>query len=427
MSSPGRKARSTVNQQMKAGLNAVKDFLSGRSGEAKIDDGGDQATREVVAAELLAAMSGQSVVDQNSPMPSATDTQEIPRFETDSTTPETTTEENLSSEVTEEVIESGNAPDPTEQDQSDSSLGQEQERARQLFLDHGYFDEAVEKLGSDKPPAERAAAARALGLFGSQRGTPHLIAAMFDDDPEVRSAAEEALAQISDPTVAAAEVSEAPEAASEPRLPVPGVEVSEAAPMKPASVAIESIISNVDEIEAVANVAGSEATDAENQLLEEEQTIRGTVEQLGKELLETIAAIKESENEVQWRLEREGQLRDEAAERRREQEELRQQAAAEAEMRRAQEREAIGVEQAARKKAESEAERQAELQTSLRFKVVRLRLAGEELASRRTEMETARLQAGAAAREVKAARARDEAKLQHEAALKRLHNEEAAL
>lgn len=52
---------------------------------------------------------------------------------------------------------------------------------------------AVENLRATNSPAERAAAARAMGLIGSQLATPHLINAMCDDDPEVRSAAEEAL------------------------------------------------------------------------------------------------------------------------------------------------------------------------------------------------------------------------------------------
>ena len=58
------------------------------------------------------------------------------------------------------------------------------------------FDEAVENLRSAKSADERVAAARALGVVGSQRGTPHLMAAMFDEDVSVRHAAEEALAQI---------------------------------------------------------------------------------------------------------------------------------------------------------------------------------------------------------------------------------------
>lgn len=51
---------------------------------------------------------------------------------------------------------------------------------------------ALENLRAANSPAERAAAARALGQIGSQLATPHLINAMCDDDPEVRSAAEEA-------------------------------------------------------------------------------------------------------------------------------------------------------------------------------------------------------------------------------------------
>jgi len=224
-----------VNEQVKAGLNAVKDFLSGRSGEAKLDDAGDQATREVVGAELLSAMSGRNADDpagENSAQPSAVDTQEIPRFNAADVSPETA-EDVVTPKDTQaaEDTQAADAAQSAEPDQSDNSKQDEQERARRLFLDHGYFDEAVEKLGSAKSPAERVAAARALGLFGSQRGTPHLIAAMFDDDADVRSAAEESLAQIDDPTIgkvsAEVKVSEAHEEASSLQLPPPAMEVFE--------------------------------------------------------------------------------------------------------------------------------------------------------------------------------------------------------
>src|SRR6185503_4820120 len=80
-----------------------------------------------------------------------------------------------------------------EPDSSNDARAQEQERARQLFLEQGYFDEAVQNLRGAKFPGERAAAASALGLASNQRATAHLIAAMFDEDLGVRAAAEEAL------------------------------------------------------------------------------------------------------------------------------------------------------------------------------------------------------------------------------------------
>ena len=56
VSSP--KARG-VNQQVKARLSAVRDFLAGRSGEARLAEADDEKAREIVKAELLAAMAGR--------------------------------------------------------------------------------------------------------------------------------------------------------------------------------------------------------------------------------------------------------------------------------------------------------------------------------------------------------------------------------
>ena len=55
----------------------------------------------------------------------------------------------------------------------------------------------VDDLCSANSSSERAAAARRLGLIGDQRAWPHLVAAMFDEDQEVRKAAEVALGLIS--------------------------------------------------------------------------------------------------------------------------------------------------------------------------------------------------------------------------------------
>ena len=192
MSSPKRKVKSAVNQQIKAGLSALKDFLAGRSNDEQVADPEDQATREVVAAELLATMSGRNTDEpspENSEKPPV-DTQEIPRFNSVGAD-HNAREENHSQETPSTRLANSDAPEP-------ENPTQEQERARQLFLDHGYFDETVQSLRSASSPAERAASARALGLVGSQRATAHLIAAMFDDDAEVRTAAEEALGQIGD-------------------------------------------------------------------------------------------------------------------------------------------------------------------------------------------------------------------------------------
>ena len=121
-----------------AGLE-VRNLLAGRDCDSRVIDSPDQATRQVIAAELLAALLSQDF--------------------------------------------------------------DERERARQLFIDHGYFDEATRSLKTAESPADRAAAARKLGMLGSQLATAHLIATIFDSDPEVRRAGAEALVQLSDPWV----------------------------------------------------------------------------------------------------------------------------------------------------------------------------------------------------------------------------------
>ena len=169
----------------------MRDLLAGRSNDDKVAVPEDKATREVVAAELLAAMSARS---ENL----SSDTQEIPRFD-------------FSGEVVRNTNDASNHHNSVEPDSPASSglehqfknlTEQEHERARQLFLDHGYFDETVQNLRTANSPTERAAAARALGVVGSPRATAHLIAAMFDDDVEVRNAAAAALIQIGEPAPA---------------------------------------------------------------------------------------------------------------------------------------------------------------------------------------------------------------------------------
>ena len=174
-----------MNQQVKAGIAAVRDFLAGRSGEAKAAHSTDKATRQVVAEELLTAMAGREAAVEHPP---------------------STGEPKDARPATSETGEFG-AGEPRghagpQSGEADATQKQEQERARQLFVDHGYFDEAVETLRTASSQSERVTAAKALGLVGSQRATAHLIAAMFDEDAEVRSAAEDALAKLGDTTVA---------------------------------------------------------------------------------------------------------------------------------------------------------------------------------------------------------------------------------
>lgn len=73
-------------------------------------------------------------------------------------------------------------------------------RAREAFTRHGFFDEATQKLRTSTIPAERISAARALGLTQDKAATPHLVTALEDEDPEVRRAGVNALAELRDPS-----------------------------------------------------------------------------------------------------------------------------------------------------------------------------------------------------------------------------------
>ena len=72
-------------------------------------------------------------------------------------------------------------------------------RARAAFIKHGYFDDAVQGLRTADAPAERASAARSLGLLRDHAATPYLIDALEDPTMEVRRASVEALAEVRDP------------------------------------------------------------------------------------------------------------------------------------------------------------------------------------------------------------------------------------
>ena len=77
------------------------------------------------------------------------------------------------------------------------------ERARAAFVEHGYFDEKADDLRTAEAAAERASAARALGLAAGLAATPHLVAALEDEAVEVRRAAVESLASLRDPSAVA--------------------------------------------------------------------------------------------------------------------------------------------------------------------------------------------------------------------------------
>lgn len=431
-----------MNQQVKAGLSAIRDFLAGRSNDAEPAATDDKATREVVAAELVAAMSGPSSSDDNQTRDTTVNTDSTP---SESSEPGTT-----NSHESDQPTTSTNAVTP----EHNESLTEQEERARQLFLEHGYFDEAVHNLRAANAPAERAAAARALGLVGNPRATAHLIAAMFDENAEVRQAAEEAIHHIENPTAGEPAVSVDASGAAQQSGELATTETSletgdhqveqtqQLAETAPAQVAEEAVAvagpppgaateetptSQISD-EPTADLSPAfNATGDDDQLLAQEQSISASVAEIGRQLSETMNAFKQSEDEVRSIIEREAQLRAEAAARRIEEEETRRRSEEEAATRRAAEREAVRAEQSARAKAEAEAQRLADEETKLRLKAASLRLDAADVVRRRADLETARKEAMEAAREAEARRERDEARLRHEAELQRLRNEEEAL
>ena len=73
------------------------------------------------------------------------------------------------------------------------------EQARAAFMKHGYFDDATRDLRIADSANERAAAARRLSFVHDREATPHLVGALDDPAPDVRRAAVEALMDLRDP------------------------------------------------------------------------------------------------------------------------------------------------------------------------------------------------------------------------------------
>ena len=459
-----------MDWQVKERISALRDFLAGRSSEARAADVGDKATRQVVAEELLSAMSSTGSQERSGQV------QDVSAGDVEARAPSNSEGISLA------------------QVQPKRAHQEEQERARQLFMDHGYFDEAVQDLRAANSPQERAAAARALGLVGSNRGTAHLIAAMFDDDSEVRNAAEEALAQMGGPAVSSAPLNAQPgdkrdlaeskaaeasplaqsaaagaaasrESGGEPNQSARGAvgAINKGEALFPTSSVRDhsahgssmmesaSEKSGVDESETRATkqmiqdqsnqetggtrqrmdqqaiLDDATALRDEEPLLLEEGALWEKVKQIEKQLFDSGAVRTTLEKEALLSVERETRLRAEVAIRRREEEELRKRADDEAEHRRSRERDALRAEQLARTQAEAEVQRLADEEARLRLETFNLRKAAEELAWQRAEAETARKEAAEAARRAEAKRSREEAEKRHKQELTRLRNEEHAL
>jgi hypothetical protein len=62
-------------------------------------------------------------------------------------------------------------------------------RAQTAFLEHGFFDETTRDIRSSASLPERLAAIERLVLFGGSLATLHVIALLYDTNPELRRAA----------------------------------------------------------------------------------------------------------------------------------------------------------------------------------------------------------------------------------------------
>lgn len=323
----------------------------------------------------------------------------------------------------------------------DRSLEQH-EPARQAFLNHGYFDESTRDLRTADSPAERASAASTLGKVGSPLGTAHLIAALDDSAPEVRRSAVESLGQIGDPSAikplndlllreTSRELPEAVIRHAIQSIAVPAVWPVEKAPSpdaespydRPVFMAYEreshqesslsrtppetnatgTVNPEMPEPPLAAPITSTVMEDGfaveEARLRLQEEALKRAAEELECRRLEAEAVRKKVEeearlkaaNEERAREEAETRLKAEEAARRAEEEAARQRAEEEAARYRAEEEARLEAEREILARSEAEAKHRAEEDARFRLEAETLRRAAEELSRRRAEAETARL------------------------------------
>src|SRR6266550_1873251 len=359
---------SITSTQFKLMEGEVKKLLAGRDYDANVIETHDPAARQIIAAQLLVALS------------------------------------------------SGNRD--------------EQEAARRAFMGHGYFDDAKRQLRTGDSPAERAAAARKLGMAHTSSATASLIAALYDSAPEVRRASVEALAQVGDAAaisplhelLARENSRQLPEAVirqainaisvnqaksvSRPAAPVLDVSekpVSSLPPAQPKREIFSEYLNSFEHAPLVNSPASAPPLPdtfaaMEEKLRVEEDALRRAAEELERKRIEAEIARRQAEDEAKLKAEREAQARLEIEARMRTEEEMRRRVA----------------EESARKKAEEEARQRAEEEAKFRFEAETLRKAAEEIAHKRAEAEAARKLAEEEARR----RAEEEAKRRAEEELR---------
>ena len=327
----------------------------------------------------------------------------------------------------------------------------EQTRARQAFMNHGFFNDAVSQLRGADSPAERAGAARKLGAVCDQKGTPHLIGSLEDGAPEVRRAAVESLGQLGDPGAlpalnelllretsrqlppavirhainsiavnevkhpSASEPAGAEQSAFHPNEPEKAEQKTET-PRAKREIFAEYLSSFESRSPAASSNISAPVTSnsfdaAEEQLRREEEALRRAADALERKRSEAEAGRKKAEEEARLKAESEMQVRMEIEARLRAEDELRRRLAEEAARQKAEEEARVRAELEGRQRAEEEAVQRAEEEARFRLEAESLRKAAEELARKRSEAEAARKRAEAEAAERARLRAEEEAKV----------------
>ena len=335
----------------------------------------------------------------------------------------------------------GNGVNETNSEHDDIEASEPGERDQEATVEEVDLEQIVEDLHSAKSVSDRVIAVRQLGKSRNQRAAPHLVAAMFDDEPQVRLAAEEAMAQLDQVAVEAPAI--APQEVRSDFAPAdaePGSEphsVTESAPQPNrlngmAHLHLESDAPGEAKPLAQSTLtpqisSTADATEEEQKLIQEHETATRLVDELHHQIFKLVAARTGQEKQASWRIKREAKLRNEVAERIRAEEEALRNAEREAQLRRAQEIEAIEAERAARLEAEAEAKRLSQEESRLRLEAANQSRTAAEIIQHHAALVIAREEAALEAQRAAAARAVAEAQERQRAEIENLHQQEELL
>jgi hypothetical protein len=347
-------------------------------------------------------------------------------------------------------------------------------RARRAFVQHGYLDETARDLQTADSSAERAAAARKLGVVGDAVATAHLVTALYDTAPEVRRASVESLGQIGNGAaispltdllaretnrlvpeavirhaINSITVTEAKRASMSDKPSLRAVDQTQNAPI-PRNTEFVDLVNSLQQHETPSKADTSRISTPslpawtplsaptsqgsmsaeEVRLHQEEQALRRAAETLARKRLEAEAARRKAEEEArqeQARAENEAKIRAAEESRRIAEEEAPKRSEEEAFRKMLEEESRMELEEAARSRS-AEAHVSVEPEADFRLEAETLRRAAEELARKRAEVMEARKRIEAAAQsklEQARQQAEEEARLRAEAEARARAEEEA--